>query len=296
MLHLTAPSLPSVLPTRPHLRPPTPRLLLPCPLLPPSRHLPAAPQLLSNTTEAHRLLLNSHSTLLSPLPLNSSSPLLLYRRLHRSKLYLHPPTRVPRLHRVRLPLPRPPSRSSPSLHPSLLSPRRLHLPASLPSPPAHPPLPRAPSHLEHPRLPLSLGLFLLLVLLPPLPLLVSTQAHCRHSSSPLHPSRSPITQGPLLPELRCLPLLWLRATTCLQDLRAHQALLGPCSSLHHSLACRQDTLLSRTVRLGRLEALSLAMQALIPGNQTMEPLHQHQLQLHLHRKDLTQMPFLARSR
>lgn len=36
------------------------------------------------------------------------------------------------------------------------------------------------------------------------------------------------------------------------------------------------------------------MQARILGNQTTEPLHQHRLLLHLHRKDSTQTPFLAR--
>lgn len=252
MLLLTAPSLLPAPPSQPHLHPLTPKPPSPRPLPRPSHHLLVALQLLSNTTEAHHLHHNSHSTLRFPLPLNSSSPL-----LHRcsfllplSKTFLPPPTRVLRLHPAKHPPPRCPSHSSPSLQPSPPSPQHLHLWASLPSSPARLPLPRAHSHREHPLLPLSLGLFLLLVLQPQCPL-ASTQAPCHPNSSPRHPSHPPTTQAPLLPDLRCLPPPWPRATTCLQDHRAHQALLGPCSSLHLSLACREDTLLSRMVHLAR---------------------------------------------
>lgn len=252
MLRLTAPSLLSTPPTQPRLCTLTPKPLPPRPLPRPNRHLQAALQLPSNTMEAHHLLLNSHSTLLFLLRLNSSSPLPRCHLLPHSKPFLPPPpTRVLRLHPAKLPLPPRPSHSSPSLRPSPPSPQHLHLPVILPSSPARLPLPRTPSRLEPPLLPLSLGLFRLLVLLQsPCPL-ASTQAPCHPNSSPLHPSHLRTTRVHLLPELRCLPPPWPRATTCLPDHRAHRALLGPCSSLYLSPACREDTLLSRTVRLGR---------------------------------------------
>lgn len=246
-LHLTAPSHLSVTPTQPHLHPLTPTPFRLCPLPRLSHHLPVALHLPSSTTEARHLLLNSNSTPLYPLPLNSSSPLL-HRLLPLSNPFPPPPTRVLCLHPAKLPLPKSPNHSSPSLRPSPPSPQRLHLSVSLPSCLARLPLPRAPSHPEHPHLPLSQGHFLLLVLLQPHFPLASTQAPCHPSSSPLLPSHPPTTQVPLLPALRCLPLPWPRAITCLQDHRAHQALLGPCSSIHLSLACREDSLLSRMVR------------------------------------------------
>lgn len=163
-LHLTAPSLLSALGTRPHPRPPTPKPHPLCPLLPPSRHLPAAPQLLSNIIAAHRLLLNSHSIPLFPLPLSSSSssPLLYLHILLLSKPYLHPPTRVRCLHKVNLLFPQCPRHSSPSLHPSPLSLQHLHLSVNLPLPLALRLLPQARFHLKAPLLALSLVLFLLL--------------------------------------------------------------------------------------------------------------------------------------
>lgn len=237
-LHLTAPSPLSVTPSRLHHHPPTPKPLPQRPLLSHSRHLLVPLQFLSNIMEAHHLLPNSHSTLLSPLPLNSSSPPVHHHLLQLSRHFLLPPTRVRCLHPAKLQLRKCPSHSSPSPQPSPPSPQHLHLSASPPLAPAHPLLPRGPFHPEHPLL-LSLGLFLLLLLLQPHLPLPSTQAPFHPSSSPLYLSHPPITQVHLLLELRCLPLQWLRATTCLLD---------PCSSLHPSLACREDTLLSRMVR------------------------------------------------
>ncbi|KAF3853787.1 hypothetical protein F7725_014475, partial [Dissostichus mawsoni] len=199
------------------LPPPTPRRPPLRPLPQPSLPLPAAPQLLSNTTEDHHLLLNSHSALLFPPP-PSSSLQLLPLLLPLSKPFLPPPTRVPCLHPAKLRLPPCPSPSSRSPQPSPPSPQHLHLPAILPSTRARLPPLRAPSHLEPPLLPHSPGLFLLK---PPCTL-ASTQAPCHPNSSPLHPSHPPTTQAPLLPEFRCPLLPWPRATTCLQDPRAPQ--------------------------------------------------------------------------
>lgn len=239
MLRLRARSLLSVPPTPPPLPPLRP---LPRPSLP----LPAAPQLLSNTTEDHHLLLNSHSALLFPPP-PSSSLQLLPLLLPLSKPFLPPPTRVPCLHPAKLRPPPCPSPSSRSPQPSPPSPQHLHLPAILPSTRARLPPLRAPSHLEPPLLPHRPGLFLLKSPCT----LASTQAPCHPNSSPLHPSHPPTTQAPLLPEFRCPLLPWPRATTCLQDPRAPQVPRGPCSSTRLSLACREDTPPSRTVRLGR---------------------------------------------
>lgn len=246
----TAPSLPSTPPTQGRLHTLTPRPLRRRPRPQPSRRPRVALQLLSNTTEARRLLLNSRSTRLSPLPPNSSFPLPRRHPLPPSLPFLPPPTRVLRRRRATLLLPWCPSHSSPSRQPSSPpSPQHLHLPAISLLSPARLPPPRAPSHLKHPLPPLSRALFRLLSRSRCLP--GRTQAPCRPNSSTLRPSHPPTTRVPLLQGLRCLPLPWPRATTCRQGLRARRGLPGPCSSLPLSLACREDTPLSRMVRSGR---------------------------------------------
>lgn len=245
MLHLTAPSPPSVPATRPHPLPLIPKPLRQCPLLPPSHRLSVPLQFHSNIIEARRLLLNSHSTLLFPLPLNSSSPPLHRNLFPLSKAFLPPPTRVRCLHPAKLLLHQCLSHSSPSSQPSHPSPQHLHLSASLLSSQALHPLPRAPSHLEHPCLPHNLGLFLLPGPLQLQLLLPSTQVPCHPNSSPLQLSHPHITQDHLLLEVRCLLRLWPRPTICLPGL------LGLFSSLHLSLAFREVTLPSRMVHLGR---------------------------------------------
>lgn len=213
-----------------------------------SHPLPESLQLLSNTMEVHRLLLNSHSTLLIHLPLNSSSTLMHCHLPPLSKLSLLPHTQVLSLHITKPLLPQCRNHSNPSLNPSPPSPQLLHPSASLCLCLAHPLLPKAPFHLEHQLHPLNLGLFLLVLLQLQFPL-ASTQAPCHPNSSPLQPSHPLTTQVPLLPVLSCLPLPWPRATTCFQDHKAQRAPLGSYSSLQPSPACREDTLLSRMVRV-----------------------------------------------
>lgn len=210
------------------LRPPrTPTHLLPPPR---PRSPPLAPVLrLSSTTEAHRPPPSSPSPLRGPPPPSRPSPL---RRLR----WLRP---------VRLLRPRRHSSSS-SPRPSPPSPQPLPLPANLRSCLPPPLLLKGHSHLVRPPHPLNRDLFL-----PPAPLVLLsppaiTRARCLPRSSPLHPSPLLTTQAPHLPALTCPPLLWLKATTCLQAPRGRQACLGPCC-LRASPVWGEDSLPSRTV-------------------------------------------------
>ncbi|MEQ2183771.1 hypothetical protein GOODEAATRI_001392 [Goodea atripinnis] len=106
---------------------------------------------------------------------------------------------------------------------------------------------KAPFHLNRHHLPLSQGLFLPLVLLPPQLPWVSSSTQWLSNSTPLQPSHHPTTQDPRLPELKCLQPQWDRATTSLLDHRVLRALQDTCRSLPLSLACRQDTLLNKMV-------------------------------------------------
>lgn len=279
------------------LRPPrTPTRLLPPPW---PRSPPLAPVLpLSSTTEARRPPPSSPSPLRGPPPPSRPSPL---RRLR----WLRP------VRRLRL------QRRSSSLSPPSLQP--LPLPANLRSCLAHLLLLKGHSHLVRPPHPLNRGLFL-----PPAPLdLLSppaiTRARCLPRSSPLHPSPLLTTQAPHLPALICPPLLWLRATTCLQAPRGRQACLGPCRLRASPAWGEEDSLPSRTVSslsgesprlepvpppphwsllpqvpLARSEPPSLGMPARIRGNPTMEPLHRLRLLPPQHRSDWTQTPSPAR--
>lgn len=229
-LRPTAPSRRPAPPSQPRRQLPTATPRPTCPPPPPfSRLLPAARRPLSNTTVA-RLL-----------PASSRSPPPPPRRLPPPSTASPPPlTQDPCFHPARL-LP-PASRSPPT-------PRHLHPSASLPSCPAplFPP-PRAPSPPAGLHPPLSRGLFLRLLLLPPRCPLASTPPPCRHpssSSSHRRPSPLPTTQVPLLPLLRCPPRPWPRATICLQD---HRGPLEACTIRSLIRACREDSLLSRTVR------------------------------------------------
>lgn len=187
------------------------------------------------------------STLLCPLLLSSSLAPMHRHHLLLSRLIPHPPSRVRCLQPVKFRLHQCPSHSSPSHLANLpfLQPPQLW--ASQPFTLVLLPLLRAPSNPEHRLLPLSLDLFHPLGLLPPPLQLDSIQALCPLSNNPLQPSHSLITQVHHLQGLKCLLLQWLKATTCLQDHRALQGPLGPYSNL--SLACREDTHLSRMVNL-----------------------------------------------
>ncbi|GLD74177.1 protein transport protein Sec24C isoform X2 [Lates japonicus] len=105
---------------------------------------------------------------------------------------------------------------------------------------------------------------------PPLQLPLANAGPMPPNSSPLHPNHPISLRSTSSQSSDASHFLCPRATTCLQDHRAHPGLLESLQQPLFSLACREDTLLNRMVRLGRVRPLSLATGP-YPGQPTMEP-------------------------